>query len=146
MSRVSVSGINWEAISRQSSAEPSPPRNCTTSGTVCSSTKFTPGYPNTTYSDLVIFIPISELHLLSGKRTYYTRVFIQMPNRQFLGNSDYASFDGTGSSQSNSNQYANNSNRNNNSGRRWREDAGYGMFYDCQEMNGGIVSKTLYGR
>ncbi|MBO6256221.1 MAG: hypothetical protein J6O49_21680, partial [Bacteroidaceae bacterium] len=34
----------------------------------------------------------------------------------------------------------------NGSGRRWREDAGYGMFYDCQELNGGVVSKTLYGR
>lgn len=58
---------------------------------------------------------------------------------------------GTGSSASNSNNYANNNaNRSNNisngSGRRWREDAGYGMFYDCQEMNGGMISKTLYGR
>ena len=126
-------------------------RYCTTDGNVCSSTQFTPGYPNTTYSDLSIFIPNSELHLLSGKRTYYTRVFIQMPNGKFLANSNFASFDGTGSNASNSNNYANNNaNRSNNisngSGRRWREDAGYGMFYDCQEMNGGMISKTLYGR
>lgn len=27
---------------------------------------------------------------------------------------------------------------------RWREDAGYGMFYDCKRMSNGLVSKTLY--
>lgn len=88
-------------------------RYCTTGGTVCSTTKFTPSYDKSSYSDLAIFIPNSELHLLSGKRTYYTRVFIQMPSGKFLGNSDYASFDGTIGSQSNNNLYAENSNRGN---------------------------------
>lgn len=71
-------------------------RYCTTGGTVCSSCTFTPNYSNTSFSDLSIFIPNSELHLLSGKRTYYTRVFIQAPDGNFIGNSDFASFDGTG--------------------------------------------------
>lgn len=77
-------------------------RYCTTSGTVCSSRTFTPNYANTSFSDFGIFIPNSELHLLPGKRTYYTRVFIQAPNGSFLGNSEFASFDGTGSSSNNS--------------------------------------------
>lgn len=120
-------------------------RYCTAGGNVCSRKQFTPHNQNSTFSDLSIFIPISELHLLSGKRTYYTRVFIQMPNGKFLANSDFVAFVGTGSSESDyDNNNANNSNQNSNPGRRWREDAGHGMFYDCQEMNGGIVSKTLY--
>lgn len=122
-------------------------RYCTTDGNVCSSTQFTPGYPNSTYSNLSIFIPNSELHLLSGKRTYYTIVFIQMPNGKFLANSDYASFDGTGSSQPNSNQYAKNSNKNNNSSRTiqtWREELGYGMFAINQGNPNGARQRTIY--
>lgn len=121
-------------------------RYCTTGGNVCSSTHFTPGYPNTTYSDLSIFIPNSELHLLPGKRTYYTRVFIQMPDGKFLANSDFASFDGTGSSQSNSNQPANNSNRNNlnRSIQTWREELDYGMFAINKGYPNGARLRTTY--
>lgn len=72
----------------------------TTAGTVCASTTFTPIYPESTFSDLSIFIPNSELHLLSGKKTYYTRVFIQAPNGGFLSNSDFVSFEGIGDSNS----------------------------------------------
>ena len=83
----------------------------TTDGNVCASTEFVPGWPNTSYSDLSVFIPLSELHLLPGKRTYYTRVFIQVPSGRFLGNSDFASFVGTGP-DNNQNYYANNSSNN----------------------------------
>ena len=84
-------------------------RYCTTGGTVCTSMDFSPGWTDTSYSDLALFIPNDELHLLSGKRTYYTRVFIQTPSGNFLGNSDFASFDGTGpENNSNHNSYVNN--------------------------------------
>lgn len=86
-------------------------RYCTTGGTVCASRTFNPNYANASFSDFAIFIPISELHLLPGKRTYYTRVFIQSPSGNFMGNSDYASFDGTGSSSNDS--YASNQKANN---------------------------------
>lgn len=127
-------------------------RYCTTGGTVCSTTNFTPGYPNTTYSDLAIFIPNSELHLLSGKRTYYTRVFIQTPSGQFLANSDFVSFDGTGSSSSNSNNYANNNasssyrsnNNSNGSVKTWREDLGYGMFAINHGNPDGARERTIW--
>lgn len=120
----------------------------TTDGTVSSSTNFTPNYPNSTYSDLFIFIPNSELHLLSGKRTYYTRVFIFAPSGNSLGNSEFATFDGTGSNDSN--DYANNvhgENDANNSGsfiKTWREELGYGMFAINQGDPNGARQRTIW--
>lgn len=70
-------------------------RYCTSDGTVSTSVDFYPEYDNTTYSDLSIFIPNSELHLLKGKRTYYSRVFV-FSNGKNLGNSEFESFDGDG--------------------------------------------------
>ncbi len=40
---------------------------CTLNGQVCASTSFTPGYENSVYKDLSIFMPISELHLAKGE-------------------------------------------------------------------------------
>lgn len=120
---------------------------CTKGGEVCVSEKFTPRYDNSHYSDFGIFMPIDEIHMKKGKLTYYCDIRVQdLSSGNFLNGETYLSFTGTSQGDNASNHYANNSNRNNNSGRRWREDAGYGMFYDCQEMNGGMVSKTLYGR
>lgn len=68
---------------------------CTTGGTVCSSVDFCPPYQNTTYSDLAIFIPIEELHLLPGTHTYHTRVFVNPQNRNYIGHSDFIAFEGT---------------------------------------------------
>lgn len=119
---------------------------CTTDGDVCASETFTPSYDNSHYSDFDIFMPIDEIHMKKGKYTYYCDVRIQNSStKKFLNGETYLSFTGTSGGNSASDNYANNSNRNSNSGRRWREDAGYGMFYDCQEMAGGAVSKTLYG-
>lgn len=117
----------------------------TKDGDVCVSKNFTPRYDNSHYSDFDIFMPIDEIHMKKGKLTYYCDIRIQdSSSGKFLNGETYLSFTGTSQGEDVSNQYANNSNRNSNPGRRWREDAGYGMFYDCQEMNGGIVSKTLY--
>ena len=117
----------------------------TSNGNVCATTKFNPSYPNTSYSDFSVFIPNSELHLLPGKRTYYTRVFIQAPNGSFLGNSEFVSFDGTGSSESNN--YANNANqanKSNSSVKKWREDLGYGMFAINEGNPNGVHTRTLW--
>ena len=108
-------------------------RYCTKGGTVCTSTNFTPGWPNATYSDLSMFIPNSELHLLPGKHTYYTRVFIQTPNGNFIGNSDFASFEGTGYDNSNQNNYAN------------RERANSGVAINGQLSNVCIYFKNANG-
>lgn len=120
-------------------------RYYTKNGNVCSSKKFTPSYDNSSFSDVAIFIPISELHLLSGTRTYYTRVYVFSPNGTYLGNSNYASFDGTGGDKSR--QYAGNYNRNSNSGtpaKTWRENLGYGMFAINKLDNNGVRSRTIY--
>lgn len=117
----------------------------TTDGNVCASKTFTPSYDNTSFSDLSIFIPLSELHLLSGTRTYYTNVYIQSPNGTFLGNSDYESFDGTGVEESE--QYAGNYIGNDNSGtptKTWREDLGYGMFAINKLDNNGVRFRTIF--
>jgi hypothetical protein len=42
----------------------------TTDGNVSVSEKFSPSYDNSTFNDLKIFIPNSELHLKEGKHTY----------------------------------------------------------------------------
>lgn len=57
---------------------------CTSDGNVCTSTEFTPGYDNTRYDDLVIFLPNDEFHLLNGEHIYYSRVFIQGPDKKFI--------------------------------------------------------------
>lgn len=72
----------------------------TTDGNVSASTTFCPGYENTIYEDLKIFIPLSELHLKEGKHTYYCIVQIFGPNG-YCASSDYVSFDGTGSANNN---------------------------------------------
>ena len=69
----------------------------TTDGNVSASVTFCPGYENTIYEDLKIFIPLSELHLKEGKHTYYCVVQIYGPNG-YCASSDYVSFVGTGSS------------------------------------------------
>ena len=69
----------------------------TTDGNVSASKKFSPSYDNSTFNDLKIFIPLSELHLKEGKHTYYCVVQIYGPNG-YCASSDYVSFIGTGSS------------------------------------------------
>lgn len=119
----------------------------TKNGEVCVSEEFTPRYDNSHYNDFDLFIPSDEIHMKKGKFTYYCDVrILDLSSGKFLNGETYLSFTGTSHGDNASNLYANNSSRNNKSGRRWREDAGYGMFYDCQEINGGMVSKTLYGR
>ncbi len=82
---------------------------CTSGGTVCASTKITPTYEQSTYNDLGIFIPYEELHMSPGTKTYYCRVFLQnLNNNQFLTHSEFVSFNGTGSSNQNAQQYQNN--------------------------------------
>lgn len=117
-------------------------RYCTTSGTVCTSTEFVPNWPTTIYHDLTLFIPNNELHLLSGKRTYYARVFIQAPNGNFLGNTDFVSFDGTGSDNNSANNYQQNNSRSSN--QKWREDLDYGMFAINEGDPNGVRHRTIY--
>lgn len=74
-------------------------RYCTSDGNVCASGEICPGYDNTNYDDYSVFIPINELHLKPGEHTYYCRAFIyNAGSRSFIGNSEFASFNGTGSS------------------------------------------------
>lgn len=51
----------------------------TTDGHVSVSTSFTPGYVNTSYNDLQLFMPYSELHMNKG--TYQLKFFIQLFRR-----------------------------------------------------------------
>ena len=120
---------------------------CTEGGHVCVSEKFTPRYDNSHYSDFGIFMPLNEIHMKKGKLTYYCDIrFYDLSSRQFLNDNTYLSFVGTSQGENISNNNNANSNGSGYTGRRWREDAGWGMFYDCRELNGGAVSKTLYGR
>lgn len=65
----------------------------TTNGKVCASTEFTPKYDNSTYSDVAIFIPISELHATQSPQTIFAYVRIQIPSGKLLeGKSEYESF------------------------------------------------------
>ena len=79
----------------------------TSDGNVCANSEFSPNYENAIYNDFPIFMPIDEIHLKPGKHTYYCRAFIQnLQSGSFLANSEFVSFDGTGTN----NQPANNAN------------------------------------
>lgn len=67
----------------------------TTDGKVSSSTKYTPGWDNTTYTDLKIFIPYSELHLGSGKSHLKAKVEIFDNNNRSIGSSQWTYFNYT---------------------------------------------------
>lgn len=121
----------------------------TSSGEVSISETSRATYNDSYWKDFKLFMPLRAIPMTSGKHIYYVKVDIYDDNQRcFLATSNnYISFTGTGSGNNSNRNYQahNHQNSNNNSGRRWREDAGYGMFYDCQEMNGGMISKTLYG-
>lgn len=104
---------------------------CTNEGTVCTSVDFCPGYPNSTYNDLSAFIPLDELHLYSGNRTYYCRVYLQnLRTGRFLTHSAFVSFNGSGGSNSG----GGNSNVNNNGNRKsLRQDLGNGEYCDYSQ-------------
>ena len=65
---------------------------------VSSSTKITPGYDNTTYTDVEIFMPYDELHLSQQSGTKYELKFFlrlyDLESNKFIGNvcSDYCYF------------------------------------------------------
>lgn len=67
---------------------------CTQGGTVSTHMEFTPSYDTSVYKDFTLVIPNTELHLMPGTRSYYTRVFIEGPNG-FIGHSEFASFSAT---------------------------------------------------
>lgn len=67
----------------------------TTDGKVSSSTKYTPGWDNTTYTDLKIFLPYSELHLGSGKSHLKAKVEIFDNNNRSIGSSQWTYFNYT---------------------------------------------------
>lgn len=67
----------------------------TTDGKVSSSTKYTPGWDNTTYTDVKIFIPYSELHLGSGKSNLKAYVEIFDNNHRSIGSSQWTYFNYT---------------------------------------------------
>lgn len=67
----------------------------TTDGKVSSSTKYTPGWDNTTYTDVKIFIPYSELHLGSGKSYLKANVEIFDNNSRNIGTSQWTYFNYT---------------------------------------------------
>lgn len=126
-----------------------PDRNgkyCNSEGKVCATTDITPGYDNTIYNDLVIFIPNNEIHFLPGKKTYYTRVFIQGPNGMIPGNSDFVNFSATGSDNNPvvSNKKNNSPTVKNGSTKTWREELGYGMFAINIEYTSGLRSRTIW--
>lgn len=68
----------------------------TTTGQVCTHQEFTPGYDNCKYSDLTMFIPISELHMSQGKfeLKFQVQIFEYTdPNSpKWVASSDYVSF------------------------------------------------------
>lgn len=64
-------------------------------GTVCTSAFITPGYDDTTYNDLSLFIPAEEIHMKPGENTYYTRIAVKGPEGSFISpHSEYVSFRG----------------------------------------------------
>lgn len=114
------------------------------------SSYFTPPYDDTRYSNAWMSIYIDDLNMLPGKNKYKVIVTVDQSGK-VLGQSDPVSFDGTGSSKSDSagnNSYNNNSgNRvNNNSGdvQTWREELGYGGFVIVKKFPNGYIMRTRY--
>ena len=72
---------------------------CNSSGKVVSSHKGNCIYENCVWNDFVIYLPNDEIHPKAGKNTYYIRVFAY-DDSTIIGNSEFVSFDMTGSAES----------------------------------------------
>ena len=72
---------------------------CDIYGKVISSHKGNCTYENCVWDDFVIYLPNSEIHPKAGKNTYYIRVFAY-DGSAIIGNSEFVSFDMTGSADS----------------------------------------------
>ncbi len=79
-----------------------------TGGNVATSEELTPIYEHSHYSDFKIFMPNDEVHMKSGKHTYYVKARLYHDD-EFLDGRVYLSFVGTNGSNSgaNHNHYAN---------------------------------------
>ena len=81
---------------------------CDLDGKVCASYDFTPGYDNTSFSDLWVFIPNDEIHMRPGTNTYYVAMYLYDQNVSCIAVSDFLSFSGTGSGAVSNNNGGNN--------------------------------------
>ena len=90
---------------------------CTKTNKVAAYTNITASYTNSSWKDLVIYLPNNELHLLSGKRTYYVKALLRY-NGNIIARSNYDTFSATGNKkQSNKKQpKRNHQNHNHNNG------------------------------
>ena len=91
-------------------------------------------------------MPIKEIHMKSGKFTYYCDIRVQdVSSGNFLNGETYLSFTGTSLGDNSGNQYADNSGSvNNNSNQTWREELGYGMFAINKGDPNGARTRTIY--
>lgn len=76
-------------------------------GSVAVAGNLRPSYDNARYSDYTIFMPLDEVHMKSGKHTYYCDIRISYAGG-FLNDPVYLTFTGTSSGQQSNNYYADN--------------------------------------
>ena len=62
---------------------------CTNDGKVCVSSAIRPGYKDTTYDNLSIFMPYEELHMGSGRSELNYRMQIYINNKYYASSSTY---------------------------------------------------------
>ncbi|TAE57006.1 MAG: hypothetical protein EAZ87_17160 [Nostocales cyanobacterium] len=61
-------------------------------GQVSSGANFKPGYDNSTYHDLELFMPYDELHMVSGKHSLKFQLGLYVENGDFFAWSHYVHF------------------------------------------------------
>ena len=114
---------------------------CTTDGNVSTSIKINATYENSVWEDLVLYLPNSEIHPMSGKRTYYIQVYLWR-NNTAVASSNYATFDMTGSDNSNVNNNYDNNQYNSKIGTVERQDLPNGGFTETRYNEDGTVTIT----
>lgn len=69
---------------------------CTTNGSVCTYSNFGSHYEHSIFNDYKLLIPVDELHLKSGRNTYYVIVYIfDNKSQKYIANGEYVTFIGT---------------------------------------------------
>ena len=69
---------------------------CSQGGNVCTALSFGSHYKHSRFTDVKLYIPNKEIHMLQGKNTYYLRVMIfDNYSNQYIATGSYVSFTGT---------------------------------------------------
>jgi hypothetical protein len=73
---------------------------------------------------------------------FFSDNFSTLQFDNYYGNTDFVSFDGTGSDNNGTNNYQQNNSRSSN--QKWREDLDYGMFAINEGDPNGVRHRTIY--